>query len=89
MSFILHLVESLKSRFLTQSVRKHLQPLNPLIFMKLQTINTVETIVLYQIERRVHGHLVEKQSLINQLLQDYPGLVFLKGTQILKAFKPR
>ena len=47
---------------LTQSVREHLQPLNPLIFMKLQTINTVETIVLYQIERRVHWHLVDTHT---------------------------
>lgn len=44
---------------LTQSVREHLQPLNPLVFMKLQTINTVETIIFYQIESWVHWHLFE------------------------------
>lgn len=42
---------------LTKSVGEHFQSLNPLIFMKLQTINTVKSIILYQIERRVHRHL--------------------------------
>lgn len=45
--------------FLTQSVGEHLQPLNPLVFVKLQAINAVETVVLDQIQRRVHRHLAE------------------------------
>lgn len=43
---------------LTQSVREDLQALNPLIIVKLQAVNAVKAIVLYQIERRVHGDLV-------------------------------
>lgn len=46
---------------LTESVGKHFQALNPLILMELQTINTVESVVLYQVERRVHRHLVESK----------------------------
>lgn len=47
---------------LTQSVRENLQPLNPLVFVKLQAVNAVETVVLDQIQRRVHGHLAQTQQ---------------------------
>lgn len=63
-------------RFFTQPVRKHLQPLNPVIFVELQTVNAVETVVLDQIERRVHGHLRDKETFLTSLLS---GRLFLTG----------
>lgn len=47
---------------LTQSVRENLQTLNSLVLVELQTINTVKTIVLDQVESWVHWNLVQTKN---------------------------